>query len=300
MTTPDPWTPFDPDSLSGSALVRDPRVAGAAAAADRLSRRDQLRALCDEAIGKTLKGSDLAAGVGIGLVSAIPGTPLDEMAFEAFRGSPLGQWAGRVMPGWTPGDDVTRMSQWMHRGVATIQSGPIGAEGDGVREGVGAMGIDPADVARRWREGELNDVDDLFTLDGEDLVGAAAARWMADKWTARRGWTRGDKPYHEFKALSYGVNAIVTAPFNPNPILMGLAAWHLFRAMAASRQLTAHLRELADLAIADGRAAMAAYDAQVATWERWSALGARVAARPILVGEARLIEDDRLRSLFDT
>jgi hypothetical protein len=266
MSVGDPWAwEDDPDTLSGTQLVRDPRLHGARRAADILSRRQQLRQSVQAAVSGRMSGTDLAVGVGAGLVSAIPGTPLDEMA------------AGRV-------------SQLL----SLTQNG----EADAMREGILGMGFDAQDVARRLQSGDLGNVDQLFSLDGEDMVGAAAARWMTDKWAAKRGWESGDRPYHEFKALTYGVNALATAPFNPNPIMLGLAAWHLFSAMAASWQLTQDIRELADLAIEEGRQAIADLDREVALWEPWSAAGARVARAPILIGEDGRGRDARLLGRF--
>ncbi len=295
----DPWTGLDPETLNGTALTTDPRIGGATAAADALSRRNQLRETLTHQLGRALGGKDLAVGVGIGLISSIPGTPLDEMAYDSFKGSPLGQWASRAAPEWLPGDQVSRVSTWLHRAPSTISLPGTGGEGDGVRDGLRIMGVDAVDIAEKARNGELKDVDDLFVLDGEDMVGAAAARWLTDRWISRRGWQKGERHYHEFKALTYGVNAVVTAPFNPNPIMMGLSAWHMFCAVRASRKLTDQLCDLADLALEQGRRTMADWDLEMSQWRRWSAMSSAVASAPILMGEARHHDDLRILSIFD-
>lgn len=105
-------------------------------------------------------------------------------------------------------------------------------------------------------------------LDFEDSADSLGMKVLSNLWCKRRKWEPESQVYHEAKALSYAVNASVSAFFNPNPISFGLAAWHGYQAILASRRVTDQLQQLVDMAIRTADASMKSYDQEVALTER--------------------------------
>jgi hypothetical protein len=91
---------------------------------------------------------------------------------------------------------------------------------------------------------------------------------LLDLWGARRGWQQGSQPYHEAKALAYSINACVGMLLKPNPLSFVLATWHGYKALMASRTLTAQLEQLVSMAIAESDVTMKDYDVEVAFTEQ--------------------------------
>lgn len=205
-----------------------------------LSRAD-LRGEVRTAMAQTLAPTDAAVMVAIGLLGALPTGPVaDAPAWltEIVGHSPM---VREIVVGHLTGGSIT---------------------GFGLRSAIDAASAGDARIA--WFAPMLSQgIEQGIIPDLEDGFETLATAALTDLWCEHRGWREGQQVYHHAKALAYAVNAGVGAYFNPDPLAFGLALWHLYKSVKASRALTAKLRALVDRAIADGEAAMVDYDGQV-------------------------------------
>jgi hypothetical protein len=305
-----PWDVPDVDEAGLSAQER-PSAAAAVAAVRTLSRRDDLRAKIARASVR-IDRKDALVAAGIGLLGAVPATQADEV---------IGEWLARI-PGvdtiqWTNGapsarEAYARLSEAMAGGyglpsLQSIAAGPEAAAGLPLyADLVQRLPVDPVvagQFANRaqsaWQAQDVDVVEAFLIPDGEDIFGSALTRLLTDRWVKRRGWAKGDQAFHEFKALAYGTTSVLSVALNPNPVAMGLAAWHLVRAMLATRSLTEMIVSLKDVAIAESRQVISEWDRELAAsgdGNRWTAL---VLSQPLAEDPAASrASSKRLRDAF--
>ncbi|HCH61586.1 MAG TPA: hypothetical protein DFR83_02195 [Deltaproteobacteria bacterium] len=64
-------------------------------------------------------------------------------------------------------------------------------------------------------------------FDFEYVLGLGLGKVLTKMYADKVGLKPDTIRYHEFMALSHGVQAVVSAYWNFNPFVMGLALWHL-------------------------------------------------------------------------
>lgn len=227
-------------SLHEPAEIVVPSPAWASQHAAELSRAD-LRGDVRAAMAQALAPTDAAVMVAIGLLGALPTGPVAHAP----------AWLTEIV-GHGPGvRDLV---------VGHLSGGSI--TGFGLRSAIDAASAGDARIA--WFAPMLSQgIDQGIIPDFEDGFETLATHALTDLWCEHRGWREGQQVYHHAKALAYAVNAGVGAYFNPDPLAFGLALWHFYKSVRASRALTAKLRALVDRAIADGEAAMVDYEGAV-------------------------------------
>lgn len=251
------------DDIDDVAVNRTREEAAAATAAiTMIADREELRSRI-QASQIAVSRADVLAAVGIGILGAIPATTADER---------LGEWLAKL-PGM---DKLTWESATPTGREAISKLRSLVASGSGIDPHAIATLPDADEVSPLFRtivetaspdaaDPSTDLVESLLLPEGDDIFGAALTRFLSDRWVNYRGWHQGTQAFHEFKALCYGTTAIVSLPLDPNPMAIGLSAWHLVRAMLASRDLSKLVIELADAAIAEGRLIQARWDAEVAS-----------------------------------
>jgi len=251
------------DRNSASDWV-DEAVAGEVV--DMLSRRDDLRARAVSALSGRLSGTDVAVLVGIGLLGALPTSPV---------------------PSLPPGIQTAIGHAVSLRDLLTTQLGGVGAATAGLAgvfehlsQAGGVGGFAAALVGG-------SNLSSMLLPDFEDVFESVGTMVLTDWWCSRQGWVEGDQVFHEAKALAYAVTAVGGAVFNPDPIALGLAGWHFYKAFEASRCLTRDLVELSELAIAGGKQASDAFDREV-----HRSVGVDTAVRGALLLAPRFGDDD--------
>lgn len=261
------WLDEPVDEAAGTAMLKHRGLATATA----LTRREELR---DEIRRRSVRlglQDALIAG-GIGALGAVPATRIDDVVAKHLGDVPL------LAPFRDPAGNlpsVREMGRLLAKGrglpsITDIES--LAASG---REALPAFEpfvdrlkagqVDALELGTRAADALTGPTDfaEAFLINAEDVLETGLVKLLTGWWVGRRGWEPGSQIFHEFKALAYGTTAAISLPYNPNPIATGLSAWHLVKAMLASRELTKLIVELSEVAIAEAAGVIAAWDAQV-------------------------------------
>lgn len=201
--------------------------------------RAELRAEIAAELGQGLGPKDVGAMVAIGLLGAIP----------------LGTVA-RVPP-----ELATIFSHGTNLREHLVTQVAGGISGRSLRSAIEVAG-QHAELG--WITSLLGGAVDAGVVpDLEDGFDVLATKQLTDRWMQHRGWSDGQRPFHQAKALAYAVNAGVGAFFNPDPLTFGLAIYHTARMLRASRAISARLRALLEASLAEADAAMNDYQGEV-------------------------------------
>jgi hypothetical protein len=232
-------SPFEPKFREPADLIA-PTPEWIQGHATTLSRAD-LRSEIQGTLAQSLAPSDIAAMVAIGMVGALPTGPVTNA------------------PPWLA-DLIGRGPVVREIVVQHITDGSI--TGFGLRSAIDAASAGDPRIA--WFAPMLSQgIDRGIIPDLEDGFETLATAALTDRWCKHRGWFEGQQIYHHAKALAYAINAGVGAYFNPDPLAFGLAIWHLYKAIQASRGLTEKLRMLVDRAIDDGEQAIRVIEGEI-------------------------------------
>ena len=222
-----------------------------------VSRRDDLRTRIAKACSLRLEGRDVAVLVAIGLLGALPTSP-GEVIPEKLR-----RYVG--------GGALVRSQL-----VGQIQAGNASLPISSLLDLVRAEGGDTGWLAAMLGNAEIT----TLLPDLEDGFETLETKALTDWWCNERGWRDGEQVFHEAKALAYGVNAVLGAFVNPDPLAFGLASWHWYRSLRASRATTDDLVEIVELAVADGQATIGASHDEIARTDRTRVT--QLASRPFV------------------
>jgi hypothetical protein len=230
----------------------------AAAVVDVVARRADLRERASAALSRKLSKTDIAMCVGIGLLGALPKSPKDfEKAPETMKQLVTG--ARDVVTALNGPAVGAVLTAALTDGSATPNIAAAVGEMTAHVGGVGWLGALLASAPTGPVAGGLA----ALIPDGKDVFESIETRVLTDLLCKYRNWSQDDQVYHEAKALAYAVNAVVGAHFNPDPIAFAMAAWHGYKALRASAQLTTTLVELGRLAVEEGARLDGEYDAEV-------------------------------------
>ena len=263
----------DPDE----ELLDNGQIAKAAEAtviANEAARRGDLRASIERSVSHRLTATDLAVLCAIGALGAVPATSFDDRVLAGLRLAVGG------MPDAASGFGADQMRQMLHDGLAdgSLLTNVPGLAGllAGGGQGGGAIA---SSLLASGGDGSLAGGAAGFAVpDAEDVIETGLTRLMSDKYCEYRGWKEGEQVYHEAKTIAYAVTAIVSAPFNPNPVAFALAAWHGVKVLWLSGQMTVQVVELARLAVAAGQAEIAALERELSSSRDVDGFASRLAA----------------------
>lgn len=279
----------DLDQMNPDSMMDDPRAASCAPAAsavmDRAARRADLRQRVSESLGQALSGKDLAILCAIGAVGAIPATDIDDNVLGGLQ-HVLGEPAATKLTSIVSPQQLRQaLLDALSRGTISIDPAAIHALLAGSSSGSARLIADA--IGQGGGMATSASTASAFVVpDGEDALGAGLTKLLTDAFCKHRGWATGTAPFHQAKAVAYTVSSTVSLPFNPNPALVAMGAWHLYKAMCLSRQLSGDVIELARLAVADGKAIGDDYDAAVGASSSVDALVAGVLGGPLSEGRA--------------
>ncbi len=230
-----------------------------AAAAQELSRREELRGEISM-LGRRIGSNDVAAAVLIGILASIPSTPLDSQVAEWLSQRfdlPLPQFRGQGSVGKASAEVLAALQR-----SRKIDLGPVlAATPPGqppslvslIRNATSGTEIQAETVATEFAK----------LIDFDDVVGLGISKALTKVYTKRYGLVAGSVRYHEFMALTFAVQAIVSGYWNFNPIISGLALWHLGKCIWLGGVLANQYLELTAVAVAESEAAIAAWRAEV-------------------------------------
>ena len=228
----------------------------------RLSEREQLRAEARLAMSGELTNMDLGMLTLAGLVGVLPALPLGALPES--------------------------LSVFVHlaergRGVALGASGNLTALDLPLDQALD-LALEHCPDELGWLKMFLNDggsntlanftpsleeipafSEALSLIHGTNMTAVTA---LTDAWCENRGLQHDGQTYHEFHALSHGLGACVSAFCQPDPLLIGKAGYHIFKALQASRRLTDTLTRLVEVAAEESAQANLAYDNEVARSDR--------------------------------
>ena len=223
-----------------------------AAVTESLSKREDLRNQISN-MGGHLSNQDVVAAVLIGLVASIPSTPYDNQAAAWFANK-----TGIALPEYKGEQSVAQAGMTL---LKTAQNGGIPNLGSiATIEGEKPAMLNT--LLTNAAKGKLNDAEGVAeslaqVFDFEDILGLALATLLTNQYVKHFKLEAGTLRYHEFKALTFGIQGIVSSYWNFNPFVIGLSLWHLGKSLWIGNKSVALYVELTEVALEEGRQALA-------------------------------------------
>lgn len=222
-----------------------------------LSKRSQLRIEARHAMSQAIESLDVGVCVVISIVGVLPALPLGELSEELGE---LHRIALSVRDGAlahlpaehsvrAPLETVFKEVHTSHPELHAWLQTAMGESGQAVLQ-----------RAALPEEGVQFVSEALQQLQGTNAGEVTA---LTNLWCEYRGVAHSSQLYHELHTLSHGLGAVLSAAYAIDPILIGLAGWHLYQAVRASTRLTGTLVQLVEVAIEDSAKANVMYDDEV-------------------------------------
>ena len=242
------------NTIFQSEPTTDIEVVQVTAASEQLSKRDELRAQIAK-MGGHLSNRDIIAAVLIGLVSSIPSTPYDNQAAEWFL-----KKTGMALPEYRGGQSVSQAGMNLFK---TAQNGVPNLGNIASIDGDKPEMLNT--LLTNAAKGQLNDAEGVAenlaqVFDFEDILGLGLGKLLTRQYVKHFGLEPNTLPYHEFKALAFGVQGIVSAYWNFNPFVIGLSLWHLAKCLWLGNKDVALYIQLTEVALEEGRQVMAKWE----------------------------------------
>ena len=245
-------------------------AAMATTAATAIGRRDELREQITRGITGRLTLADVVILCGIGAIGAIPATSIDDRVLAGLKVA-LGGGVSVLA-----GVGAQQARQVLQEKLA---DGSLTADLSGLAHklaGEAGGGAIASTLLTKARDSFGGAVAKFAVPDAEDVIETGLTRLLSDKYCEYRGWREGEPAYHQAKTLAYAVTAIVSAPFNPNPVAFALAAWHGLKVIWLTGVMIGRVRELVELAVAAAAEEIAAFQKELARSQQMDEWGRRL------------------------
>lgn len=225
------------------------------AASEQLSKREDLRNQIAQ-MGGHLTNQDVIAAVLVGLIASIPSTPYDNQAAQWFASK-----TGMALPEYRGGQSVGQAGMNL---LKTAQNGGVPNLG-----GIAGIEGDKPEMLNTLltnaAKGQLNDAEGVAeslaqVFDFEDILGLGLGKLLTRQYVTHFNLEPNTLRYHEFKALAFGIQGLVSAYWNFNPFVIGLSLWHLGKCLWLGNNSVELYVQLTEVALEEGRQAMAKWE----------------------------------------
>lgn len=246
---------MEQDNLFQSEPTTQLDIVKVTAASEQLTKREELRAQIAQ-MGGHLTNQDLVAAVLIGLIASIPSTPYDNQAAQWFASK-----TGMALPDYRGGQSVGQAGMNI---LKTAQNGGVPNLG-----GIAGIEGDKPEMLNTLltnaAKGQLNDAEGVAeslaqVFDFEDVLGLGLGKLLTRQYVKHFNLEPNTLRYHEFKALAFGVQGVVSAYWNFNPFVVGLSLWHLGKCLWLGNKNVDLYVQLTEVALEEGRQAMAKWE----------------------------------------
>ncbi len=241
---------FDREPVSHQDLIE------ISAVTQQLGRRTELRQQIAD-IGSRLNNQDIAAAAIIGIIASIPSTPYDNQVaqwFESTTNIPLPEYRGAA----SAGKAVLPILNAIQSGLAIDFAKIANAGGDQQPPMLASLFATAAQRGAIQAESVAEQLAKL--VDFEDVLGLGLGKVLTKTYTKHYGLKSETIRYHEFMALAHGVQAVVSACWNVNPFVLGLALWHLGKSLYLGNVNVKQYVQLTGVALEEGRLALAGWE----------------------------------------